>query len=185
MISDEEADGELARVLDLARSLHGAADNVMRVHSLRPHTMEGHLALYRSVLRHPATTLPDWFLEVVACYVSVVNNCAYSMSYHFDNVRRLLDDTERCDAIRAALRGRSPGECFEGRELALLQYAEKLTAWTGAMQEQDIDVLHDLGCDDGEILEVNQVVAYFNYSNRVLNGLGVSRESEAEDQRPA
>jgi uncharacterized peroxidase-related enzyme len=113
----------------------------------------------------------------------VVNNCAYSMWYHFDNVRGLLDDTERADAIRAALRARTPDDCFEGRELALLQYAEKLTAWTGAMQEQDIDVLHNLGCDDGEILEVNQVVAYFNYCNRVLNGLGVSREDDAKGHR--
>ena len=33
-------------------------------------------------------------------------------------------------------------------------------------------------CEDGEILEVNQVVAYFNYSNRVLNGLGVTTEGD-------
>ena len=32
--------------------------------------------------------------------------------------------------------------------------------------------------DDGEILEVNQVCAYFNYSNRLLNGLGVTTEGD-------
>jgi uncharacterized peroxidase-related enzyme len=181
MIADDEADAELARVLDLARTRHGAVDNFMRVHSLRPHTMEGHLALYRSVLDHPATTLPAWFLEVVACYVSIVNNCLYSLSRHFDNVCRLLDDAERSEAIRVALRARSPQDVFDGRELALLYYAEKLTAWTGAMQQEDIDELHKIGCDDGEILEVNQVVAYFNYSNRVLNGLGVSTEDDPAD----
>jgi len=31
---------------------------------------------------------------------------------------------------------------------------------------------------DGEITEVNQVCAYFNYSNRVLNGLGVTTEGD-------
>ena len=35
----------------------------------------------------------------------------------------------------------------------------------------DIEELKEAGCDDGEILEANQVVAYFNYSNRLLNGL--------------
>ena len=35
-------------------------------------------------------------------------------------------------------------------------------------------MLQEIGINDGEILEVNQVVAYFNYSNRLLNGLGVS-----------
>ncbi len=178
MINDEEADADLARAFNLARTPHGTVDNVMRVHSLRPHTMEGHLALYKSVLHHPATTLPLWFLEVVASYVSTVNNCLYSLTHHFDNACRLLDDAERSKAIRAAMRARKPEDAFEGRELALLRYAEKLTAWSGAMEPGDIDALHEVGCDDGEILEVNQVVAYFNYSNRVLNGLGVSTEGD-------
>ena len=179
MIAADEADAELARVLDLARTPHGTVDNVMRVHSLRPHTMEGHLALYRSVLHHPATTLPSWFLEVVATYVSIVNSCRYSVTHHFDNACQLLNDEKRSKTIRAALRARSPEVAFDGRELALLRYAEKLTASTGAMEEGDIDVLRDAGCDDGEILEVNQVAAYFNYSNRVLNGLGVSTDGDA------
>ena len=41
-----------------------------------------------------------------------------------------------------------------------------------------IDALREAGCDDGEILEVNQVCAYFNYSNRLLNGLGVTTEGD-------
>ena len=46
------------------------------------------------------------------------------------------------------------------------------------MEYTDIKHLKAVGCDDGEILEVNQVVAYFNYSNRILNGLGVTIEGD-------
>jgi alkylhydroperoxidase family enzyme len=42
------------------------------------------------------------------------------------------------------------------------------------MEKSDVTRLQEIGINDGEILEVNQVVAYFNYSNRLLNGLGVS-----------
>ena len=42
------------------------------------------------------------------------------------------------------------------------------------MQEGDVAALREAGANDGEILEVNQVCAYFNFSNRLLNGLGVS-----------
>ncbi|MBC6440064.1 MAG: hypothetical protein GDA49_06580 [Rhodospirillales bacterium] len=42
------------------------------------------------------------------------------------------------------------------------------------MEKADAAALKDAGCDDGEILEVNQVVACFNGSNRLLNGFGVS-----------
>jgi alkylhydroperoxidase family enzyme len=46
------------------------------------------------------------------------------------------------------------------------------------MERADIDALRAAGADDGEILEVNQVCAYFNYSNRLLNGLGVTTEGD-------
>jgi alkylhydroperoxidase family enzyme len=44
--------------------------------------------------------------------------------------------------------------------------------------EEDIRAARAAGADDGEILEANQVCAYFNYSNRLLNGLGVSTEGD-------
>ena len=46
------------------------------------------------------------------------------------------------------------------------------------MLEADIVALLAAGADDGEILEVNQVCAYFNYSNRILNGLGVTTKGD-------
>ena len=45
MINDSEANNELNEVLKLARTPHGTVDNVMRVHSLRPSTMRGHIFL--------------------------------------------------------------------------------------------------------------------------------------------
>ena len=46
------------------------------------------------------------------------------------------------------------------------------------MDKPAIRRLREAGCSDTEILEVNQVVACFNYSNRVLNGLGVTTEGD-------
>jgi uncharacterized peroxidase-related enzyme len=140
--------------------------------------MGGHLALYKSVLHNPDNTLPFWFLEVVASYTSICNRCAYSLAHHFTNVRRLLDDEERADAILAALKAGEAEQVFTGKELALLRYTAKLTTAVGEIVEADIESLRAAGCDDGEILEVNQVCAYFNYSNRLLNGLGVTTEGD-------
>lgn len=178
MIADEDATGVLKEMYDKVRTPHGTVDNVMRAHSLRPHTMSGHLALYKSVLHDPDNTLPFWFLEVVASYTSLLNACDYSLAHHFTNARRLLGDEERADRILAALREDRPEAAFDGRELALLRYAGKLTLRVGVMEKTDVDALREAGCDDGEILEVNQVCAYFNYSNRLLNGLGVTTEGD-------
>jgi uncharacterized peroxidase-related enzyme len=178
MIPLEEATGDLARAYKNVTTPHGTVDNVMKVHSLRPHTMEGHVALYRSVLHTPDNTLPFWFLEVIASYTSSLNQCLYSFTHHFTNVRRLIKDKGKSERILAAIESRQPAAVFAGKELALMIYAGKLTTAVGQMEKADVDALHQVGCSDGEILEVNQVVAYFNYSNRLLNGLGVTTEGD-------
>lgn len=179
MIPEYEATGVLREMYDNARTPHGTVDNVMKAHSLRPHTMAGHVALYRSVLHHSDNSLPLWYLEIIASYTSIKNRCSYSLTHHFMNVRRLIGDDKRADAIYDALQDGEPERLFSGKELALLIYAEKLTVSVGSMEKSDIDALRAQGCGDGEILEVNQVIAYFNYSNRLLNGLGVTTEGDA------
>ena len=178
MIPLEEATGKLAEMYERVKTPHGTVDNVMRAHSLRPQSMEGHVVLYRSVLHNPDNTLPFWFLEVVASYVSMTNRCDYSLTHHWANARRLMNDPQRAELVRQALAEAKPEKAFSGKELAFLNYARKLTAGVGDMVKADFDAMKAAGCDDGEILEVNQVVAYFNYSNRLLNGLGVTTEGD-------
>ena len=73
---------------------------------------------------------------------------------------------------------RTTGTGLLRQGVALLRYARKLTLQVGEMVKADFDACRDAGCDDGEILEVNQVCAYCNYSNRLLNGLGVTTEGD-------
>ncbi len=178
MIDDEEADDELRAVLELARTPHGTVDNVMRVHSLRPSTMRGHVVLYRAALHDDANTLPMWLQECVATWVSLLNDCPYSLANHWANARHLIDDDARADRIEAALWAGSPSDAFEENEATLFRYAAKLTRSPGEMVEADVTSLRDAGYDDGEILEVNQIVGYFNYANRLLNGLGVTTDND-------
>ena len=178
MIPVEQATGKLREMYDRVKTPHGTVDNVMKAHSLRPHTMEGHLVLYKSVLHNPDNTLPLWFLEMVASYVSMTNDCAYSLTHHWANARRLMPESARAEAVRKALAAGRPEDAFAGKELALLRYARQLTAAPGTLTRADWDDLKEAGCSDAEILEVNQVTAYFNYSNRLLNGLGVDTEGD-------
>ena len=178
MIADEEADQALLDVLQLARTPHGTVDNVMRVHSLRPNTMRGHVVLYRAALHDDANTLPMWLQETISSYVSILNHCPYSLANHWANARHLIANDARADAVEAALQAHQPQQVFDGRELALLEYAEKLTLKPGEMNESDVSKLKANGLDDGEILEANQIICYFNYVNRSLNGLGVTTDND-------
>jgi|TARA_B100000768_G_scaffold179080_1_gene196046 uncharacterized peroxidase-related enzyme len=173
MISDENASSELKEILNLARTPHGTVDNVMRIHSLRPNTMKGHVTLYRAALHDEVNTIPMWFQETISSYVSMLNNCDYSLANHWKNAVHLMGSEQDANKIEEALKAQNPENAFEGEQLAMLKYAGKLTLDPGNMIEKDVEKLRNEGIDDGKILELNQIVGYFNYVNRLLNGLGV------------
>ncbi|HIE21424.1 MAG TPA: peroxidase [Acidimicrobiia bacterium] len=69
--------------------------------------------------------------------------------------------------------------------VVLLELAEKLTRAPGAVDAADIDLLREAGFDDAGISSAVQVTAYFNYINRVAEGLGVEPEPWlGDDGRP-
>ena len=178
MIEDDEASKELNKVLEMARTPHGTVDNVMRVHSLRPSTMKGHIYLYKSVLHDDSNTIPEWFQETISSYVSILNECEYSLSNHWANAKHLINDNKKSEKIKEALDKKRPEEVFSGKELELLKYSEKLTLSPAKMEEKDVKSLKENGVSDGEILEANQIICYFNYVNRSINGLGVSTKGD-------
>ena len=178
MINDEDADEELKIALNEAKTPHGTVDNVLRVHSLRPSTMIGHMKLYKSVLHDKKNTIPMWFQETISSYVSMINNCDYSFENHWKNAVFLINDKEKSEKIRYALENNKPENFFENKELALLIYAKKLTLNPGKINQKDFQELKKAGLNDGEILEANQIICYFNYVNRSINGLGVTTEGD-------
>jgi uncharacterized protein YciW len=58
----------------------------------------------------------------------------------------------------------------------LCSYALKLTLRPWEMTEADVSALRAGGFSDRDIVDANQVVSYFNYVNRVADGLGVELE---------
>jgi uncharacterized peroxidase-related enzyme len=177
-IAYEEATGKVKKLYDRIKGPNNNVDNIMMAHSLRPHTMEGHLAIYKNVIHHSSNTLEKWLLEAVGVYVSLINNCDYCVEHHYVGMKRLLNDDERSSSIRAAFERNDPSQSFEGRELAALIYAEKLTRIPAEITPQDLNEMRQAGLDDGQILEINQVAAYFGYANRTVLGLGINKEGD-------
>jgi len=60
----------------------------------------------------------------------------------------------------------------------LCRYALLLTRAPAEVSEADLAPLRALGLDDRGIVDANQVVSYFNYVNRIADGLGVELEDE-------
>ncbi len=171
----DAATGKLRMLYDRITGPGNNVDNIMMAHSLRPHTMEGHMAIYKHVLHHSGNTVPKWFLEVLGVWVSALNQCDYCEQHHFAGMKRLLGDDARADAIRAAIAaGDVEAAPLDTAQHQALRYAAKLTRTPGEMVKDDVTALRDAGYDDGQVLEINQVVSYFAYANRTVLGLGCS-----------
>lgn len=176
-ITYEESEGKLRQLYERVKGLDDNVDNIMLAHSLRPHTMEGHMALYKNVLHHTGNAIPTWFLEAIGVYVSILNGCAYCREHHYAGMSRWLDD-ERAGAILAGLESGDLRAAFDEKHARALNYARKLTEAPGKISEDDVRALREAGWKDGEILEINQVASYFNYANRTALGLGVTTEGD-------
>jgi len=180
----DQAEGKLKALYERVKGPDDNVDNIMLAHSLRPHSMEGHMALYKYVLHHPRNRLAKAYLETVGVYVSLLNQCSYCVQHHYAGLLRLLKDDQRGAEIRTALKAGDPAAAFDGRELEGLRYVEKLTKEPASLSGADIDTLREAGFDDGEILEINQVAAYFAYANRMVLGLGINTEGDVVGLSP-
>ncbi len=172
-IPPDAATGRLKDIYDQVKSPYGQVDRVYQAQSLRPETILGHDQLYRSILHFDNPACQPWFIEAIAVYTSVLNRCPYAVEHHYANMKHLLGKKIKAAAILKAFEDDNLEPVFSGKELHLLIYVRKLTLAPGDMHSSDVDQLRNQGADDEEILEVNQVTAGFNYTNRVINGLGV------------
>ena len=178
----EQATGKLKKLYDRVKGPNDNVDNIMMAHSLRPHSMEAHMAIYKRVLHHTGNTIPKAFLECIGVYVSILNKCHYCVEHHYAGMARLLKEEgyeeKRTLEIRAALEIHNPKRAFDDKHALMLKYARFLTQTPSELTEHIIEKMRKNGIDDGEILEINQVVSYFNYANRTVLGLGINTDGD-------
>lgn len=166
---DEDNAGEhLSRVYARIRKDRGKLSNIMQVQSLQPSAMEAHMDLYMAVM-FGRSGLSREEREMIAVVVSAANGCDYCVRHH----AAALDAYWRDQALvkRFASDYRS-GE-LSGRIRAVLDYADALTRSPASVAETHIRALREQGLEDDEVLAVNLIVAYFNFVNRIAQGLGV------------
>jgi uncharacterized peroxidase-related enzyme len=70
-------------------------------------------------------------------------------------------------------------------DAALCAYADKSTRTPAEMGQADVDALRAHDLDDTAIHDATQVIAYFNYINRIADCLGVELEPEMGERPPS
>jgi uncharacterized peroxidase-related enzyme len=107
--------------------------------------------------------------ELIAAYVSGLNNCNYCRAVHSQTAIAL---GIHADAISEILSG-SGLEHVDQRMRPVLALVRKLTLSPGAVTAADVDPIFAAGWDDRALHDSVAICGLFNLMNRLVNGLGV------------
>ena len=164
---DDEAPPAVAKLFDKASEKLGFIPNVLRVYALRPRHLELWDAFYDDLMRgESGLTKPQ--REMIAVVVSTVNRCHYCMVSHGAALRKLTGDPILVEQLRTNYKYAE----LEPREQAMLDFAVKLTEQSSSCSEDDVEALREAGWSDEDIMDIAQVAAMFNFTNRLASGLG-------------
>jgi uncharacterized peroxidase-related enzyme len=145
----------------------GFVPNVLRVYAIRPRHLQLWSDFYDELMRGESG-LTKAQREMIAVVVSTANRCHYCIVSHSAALRKLTDDpilVEQLQTNHAYAK-------VEPKERAMLDFALKLTERSSTCTEADIDTLRDAGWNDEEIMDIAEVAAMFNFTNRLASGLG-------------
>jgi len=175
VINENEAEGPLFQIYDEVQRSRGRISNILSVESLNPKGLKAHLDLYMT-LQFGKSPLSRREREIVAIVVSKANDCGYCVTHHAEALdkyvkdpkwmRRMVEDPASVD--------------LSDREQALVAFARGLTLEPAKGRKEAVEGLRAAGFDDVGIVHATEVVAYFNFVNRLASGLGVELEQDEE-----
>ena len=174
IIDEDDATGELKAIYDDLTQRRGKMSNIMRVHSLHPAAMQAHMDLYLKIMFSHSGGLRRADRELIATVVSATNGCPYCVNHHAEALNCYWKDEARLEQVKQDYRTLDLPE----KTRAMLDYAVTLTETPSAVTEADVEALRQAGFSDAAILEINLITSYFNFVNRIAEGLGMAFDPE-------
>ena len=152
----------------------GMVPNVIKAFSLRPEKLRTFIAKYNELMLSDGSPLTRLEREMIAVVVSSHNHCVYCITSHSQAVREFSGDPVLGDILVTNYRDAE----LTNRHRTMLDYAWKMTAKPAETGEADRQALCDAGFTAEEIFDITDVVAYFNYTNRMTHGLSMQPNTE-------
>lgn len=175
VVGEDEADGKLFEVYDEIQRNRGRVSNILRMQSLNPKGLRAHLDLYMATVFGKGG-LSRREAELLAVVVSAANGDQYCLTHHTEGLDRHARDPEWVKSV-----AKDPAKAkLSEREAALVHFALGLTQHPAKGRKEAVSALRARGFTDEQILQATEIVAYFNFANRLSLGLGAELEAEGE-----
>lgn len=153
----------------------GANAAVPDILKLNPEAGRPLLELNEAVMRGPSALTPGE-RELIAAYVSSLNQCQYCHGVHSETARAYgqpyLPFGGSADALE-----------IDAKLVPLLTVARKLTLAPASFTDDDAEAVYAAGWDEQALHDAIDVICCFNYMNRLLEGHGVHGNEALFKQR--
>ena len=160
---------DLQKYMKVCKDKLGLVPNVIKAFSLRPEKLRTFITKYNELMLSDDTLLTRLEREMIAVVVSSHNHCVYCITSHSQAVREFSGDPILGDILTTNYREAE----LTDRQRSMLDYAWKMTINPAEIGDSDRQKLFDAGFSAEEIFDITDVVAYFNYTNRMTHGLGM------------
>ncbi len=165
---EAELPENLRGLFSKARQRLGFVPNVFRVYSFRPERLSAWFSHYKQ-LHEPTENLSAAEREMIAVAVSMANGCLYCLVAHGAALREALEDPILADRI--TLDYKRAG--LNKKQMAILDFAVRLTKTPLECLESDLDGLHRAGLTQHEVWDVIEIAAMYNFTNRMSQAIGM------------
>jgi len=163
-----DAEGSLADAYAWQAASLGEPAEFTMLGSLYPAIVKSRLELYRTVENCPSS-LSQVERQAAAFVTSFLNGTDHCAS----GLRLKLMSLGAGAAVQAIETSPETPATGDHRLDRICAHAAKLTLSPTEMSADDLDDLRELGLDDLDLVDLNNMVAYYNYINRVVMGLGL------------
>jgi uncharacterized peroxidase-related enzyme len=163
----DEVPGEVKELWGKPLEKLGFVPNVLRVYAIRPRHLQLWNDFYDELMRGDSG-LTKAQREMIAVVVSTANRCHYCIVSHSAALRKLTGDPVLVEQLQT----NHAYANVEPKERAMLDFALKLTERSSTCTEADVDALREAGWSDEDVMDITEVAAMFNFTNRLASGLG-------------
>ena len=139
--------------------------------ALDPETLKQRTPLFNGIM-YSRGGLSRAETELGAVAASVVNRCIYCAAVHANRYNELTKDETVMDSIFASSENTGEDSDIDPRQMALLDFATKLSKCPSEATKADVERLMENGLGVGEVLDLVLSASLFGWANRLMHVLG-------------
>ena len=175
-VPPDKAEGVLSEIYQEDLKTKGFVANHTSAFSLRPEVYRA----WQNLLSTIRSKMRLRRFELVTMAAAQALKCTYCMLAHGTVLRKNFFSAKELTAIAKDFRNSG----LPPEEVALMEFAQKVTLEPNQTNEHDFDLLREKGLSDEEILNVVLTVTARNFMSKTLDALGAEPDAAFMDLEP-